>query len=382
MKQQKLLAGNHAAAKLDSLLRIDSIKRIFLVTGRRSYDNSGVREIIEKVFSSSKIDRFSDFQVNPQFDDIMAGLQQFRKHRYDLIIAAGGGTAIDVAKAIRFFAVQNDDPYTLLQGKGTFVPADHPPLLVIPTTAGSGSEATHFSVVYHNHNKYSLAHESMLPEYVCIDGAVSMTLPSQIAAYTGFDALCQAVESFWSVNSTEESKKYSKHALQLIMKHLQSSVEHGSAESRMSMAEAAYYAGKAINITKTTGAHAYSYYLTTHFSIPHGQAAGLLLDAFIIFNDKVTEHDISDSRGAAYLRETYKELYECLGSGDCYEAAAKVTALRRALSLDKEVGSLLDSPEHREAFFRSVNTQRLKNNPRLILEQNIGELKSLLFHEE
>lgn len=226
MKQQKLLKGRGAVNKLSSLIDIKDINRVFLVTGKRSYENTGIRDILEKLFSPSQLFRFSDFQVNPLYEDIMKGKELLLEDSYDLIIAAGGGTAIDFAKSIRFFALQHDDPFQILQGMVEPVSADTPPLLVIPTTSGSGSEATHFSVVYHSHDKYSLAHESILPDFVCIDGDLTLSLPAHIAAYTGFDALCQGIESFWSVNSTEESRTYSRKAVKLVMGNLENSVTH------------------------------------------------------------------------------------------------------------------------------------------------------------
>jgi len=379
MKKQSCLLYRGAITELGKFVDIKRISRIFLVTGKRSYDASGARKSIEEIFSNSKIDRFSDFQINPIVEEILTGVELFRKNSYDLIIAVGGGTAIDIAKAIRLFAKQSADPLAILHGKENIAPVLNPPLLAIPTTAGSGSEATHFAVVYHDKHKYSLAHQTVMPEYSCVDGNLTHSLPAEIAAFTGMDALCQAIESFWSVNSTEESRSYSEKAIKLIKSDLVNSVLTADPESRMKVAEAAHYAGKAINITKTTGAHAFSYYLTSKRNIPHGQAVGILIEKFLLFNSQSTVKDISDKRGSAYLLDMFKKLYKLLGEETAPEAAAVLVSLKSSLNLNTPLSSLLITESDRNDFFASVNTERLKNNPRLITTDNTKELMNLFF---
>ncbi|MBL7006785.1 MAG: phosphonoacetaldehyde reductase [Spirochaetia bacterium] len=385
MKKQVLIKGRGSAYELHTLLernRIEKFERVFIVTGKNSYFDSGAASIIEKTFPASRIYRFFGFQINPILEDILKGLEIFKQQTYDLIIAVGGGTAIDVAKAIRFFAAQQADPLSLLQGKAPMLPAADIPFLVIPTTSGSGSEATHFSVVYHNKQKYSLTHYSMLPDYVCIDGDLTLSLSRKIAAYTGLDALCQAIESFWSVNSTVESRNYSKEAVKLILEHIIPSVQECSPESRMAMAEGAHFAGKAINITKTTGAHAFSYYLTTHYGIPHGQAVGMLIDSFILFNANVGEKDISDLRGTGYINDMLSDLYQMLGADSSENAARIIQQLRKELSLEIFMDTLVITDEEKNAFFESVNYERLNNNPRFIDQDGILELRKLFFERK
>ncbi len=379
MKKKSCLLYRGAITDLGKFVDVKKISRIFLVTGKRSYDASGARKSIEEIFFNSTIDRFSDFQINPVVEEILTGVELFKKNLYDLVIAVGGGTAIDIAKAIRLFAKQNADPVAILHGKEKITPVFYPPLLAIPTTAGSGSEVTHFAVVYHDKHKYSLAHPTMMPEYSCVDGDLTHSLPAEIAAFTGMDALCQAIESFWSVNSTEESRSYSEKAIQLIKSNLVNSVLTADPDSRMKVTEAAHYAGKAINITKTTGAHAFSYYLTSKRNIPHGQAVGILIDKFLLFNSQSTDKDISDKRGSAYLLDMFKKLYKLLGKETAPEAAAVLVSLKSSLNLDTPLSSLLKTETDRNDFFASVNTERLKNNPRLITKDNTKELMNLFF---
>ncbi|MCD4679570.1 MAG: phosphonoacetaldehyde reductase, partial [Bacteroidales bacterium] len=359
MEKKSCLLYRGAITDLEKLIDINNISRIFLVTGKKSYDASGARKSIDELFYSSTIDHYSDFHVNPVLEEILTGVELFKKNSYDLIVAVGGGTAIDIAKAIRFFAKQSADPLAILHGKENITPVFDPPLLAIPTTAGSGSEATHFAVIYHNKHKYSLAHQTIMPQYSCIDGDLTYSLPAKIAAFTGMDALCQAIESFWSVDSTEKSRSYSEKAIQLIKSDLVNSVFTADPDSRMKIAEAAHYAGQAINITKTTGAHAFSYYLTSKKNIPHGQAVSLLIDKFLLFNSQSTNKDISDKRGSAYLLDMFKKLYKLLGEETALDAAAFLVSLRSSLNLDTPLSIQLKTETERNDFFASVNVERL-----------------------
>jgi len=377
-KKQTVIMKPGGIREIDQVIDPGKVSNIFLVTGKRSYADSGVQQAVESVFSSSQIDRFSEFDINPQLDDIRKGMDTFRQKPYDLIIAAGGGTPIDIAKAVKFFSSQGADPLDILLGNAETAPAEGPPLLIIPTTAGSGSEATHFAVIYHEKKKYSLADGSMLPDYACIDGELTLSLPRFITAYTGMDVICQAVEAYWSVNSTDASRSYSRTAIEHALEHLLPSVETGALKHRTAMMEAAHYAGKAINITKTTAVHAFSYYFSTRHDIPHGQAVGLLLDAFILFNDRVSKDDISDKRGLTYVRSMLDDLYTALGASSAQSAAGVIRELRDSLSLSVPVSTLLTTEEQISEFFESVNFERLKNNPRLLTPENSRELRELL----
>ncbi|MEZ4822960.1 MAG: iron-containing alcohol dehydrogenase [Ignavibacteria bacterium] len=146
---------------------------------------------------------------------------------------------------------QTNSPEQILKGESEIVRKGKP-LIAVPTTSGAGSEATHFAVVYSGDKKYSLAHEYILPDYSVIDPQLTFSLPKEITATSGIDAFSQAMESYWNVNANEESRKYSRGAIQLIFDSLSKAVNEGDEESRINMSRAAHLAGKAINITKTT----------------------------------------------------------------------------------------------------------------------------------
>ena len=113
-------------------------------------------------------------------------------------------------------------------------------MVAIPTTAGTGSEATHFSVIYIDNVKYSLAHDFMLPDYAIVDAKLSFNLPCHIAATSGIDALSQAIESYWSVKSTEKSKSIASKAIILILRVLKDAVR-GDKQAKIIMSRAAHF---------------------------------------------------------------------------------------------------------------------------------------------
>ena len=300
---------------------------------------------------------FSDFGSNPDILAAVAGAKAFREGAYDAILAVGGGSAIDVAKCIKLFA---NTPYEEGMNPGAYQDSDIP-LTVIPTTAGTGSEATHFAVVYENGIKKSVASGSAMPDHVIFCPELIEGLPEYHRKATALDALCHAVESMWSVRSDEESKEYARTSLKLILRHAKGYV-NGRSDDTAGMQKAAYYAGRAINISKTTAAHAMSYGLTGHFGIAHGHAAALCLRVLWPY---MLEHvdDCIDPRGSKYLAGVFRELDE-------------IYAFFNELNLDKP--PMPDETVLRELTGK-VNVERLSNNPVSLDEDTILKLYEKIF---
>src|SRR3989344_1935280 len=285
-KLQKKFIGPGCLANLKIILEDENPSSIFLVTGKKSYFESGAQEVLEHILHSYQVTYFSDFSVNPQLEDVIKGTSLFRKTNSDLVIAVGGGSVIDIAKSINFLAAQQGAPEDYITKKQT---AQIKPksFVAIPTTAGTGSEATHFAVVYIQKTKYSLAHEEwMLPDYVFLDPTLTYNLPRYITASTGIDVLCQAVESYWSTQSTEESKGYAREAIGMVLNNLVEAVNNPSLQSREAMLLAANLAGKAINISKTTACHSVSYPMTSYFGVSHGHACALTLAEMCLYRSE------------------------------------------------------------------------------------------------
>jgi alcohol dehydrogenase class IV len=350
---------------LGNILADRGYKNIFLVTNNDSYFSSGNNKLLETVLIKGNCNfyRHYGFEVNPKIEDVQKGIDEFQSATFDAIIAIGGGSAMDMAKLIK----------TLYLAKGTLVdcvknnqlPDESPiPLIAIPTTSGSGSEATQFAVVYIEKQKFSLVHDSALPDIAIIDPIFTYNLPATVTAYTGMDALCQAVESYWSVASTDESKKHSAKAISLILDHLANAVNHPDLPSRQAMAEAAYFAGCAINITKTTAPHALSYPITTYYNVPHGHAVALTLGIFLVHNYALTDADLNDIRGVSYVKKSLDQLCNIFQTDNPQSASESIQQLMHNIGLETSFCKL--GIDDISLIVNKVNPARLQNNPRQV----------------
>jgi len=370
--------GNSTINNLKDILEEQHFKKIFLITGKNSFEKTTIKPTLLRILKNYELFHFNDFSPNPKLNDIIKGIELFKQEKYDAIIAIGGGSVLDMGKSISILSHNNISPIDFilkkkqLDKKGT-------PLIRIPTTAGSGSEATHFAVVYIDKVKHSLADSTfMQPEYVIVDPELTYTMSKPLTASSGLDAFTQAIESFWNISSTNLSKKYSKKAITLILSNIIEATHNPDKKSRYNMAIAANFAGKAINITKTTACHAISYPITSYFNVPHGHAAALTLPSILLFNSEVSDNDVIDPRGVNYVRKSMSELIRILGCSSFIEAKEKITELITKLNLHvkfKELG--IKSPEDIEIIIKNgFNPERVKNNPRLLTESKLKEILS------
>ena len=344
-----------------TLLASLEIERPFLVVDETAYEASGARDTLEAFIEQKAASRFTEFELNPKIKDVQSGIEAYRRSNADFIIALGGGTAIDLAKLIGAISGQSNTARDIATGRASIQVAGRP-LMAIPTTAGTGSEATHFAVVYVDGRKYSVAHPFLLPQYAVVDSVLTQSLSRSMTATTGLDAFCQAVESLWAVAATDESIGYASEAAKLAFEHLVAATNAPTSEVRRAMCRASHLAGKAINITKTTAPHALSYEFTSRHGVPHGIAVAYTLAAVLKFNANLTDHDCTDERGSTAVRERIARIVEVLGVGSVEAACASIQRLISQLDCETMMDVCRES-DH-ESIVDSVNFERLSNNPR------------------
>ncbi len=373
MKQEIYFEKGAINTLAEVIRRLDS-KRVFLVTGNFSYSSSGAEAVLKKLLLPYQVHRFVKLEQIPITREIERGLVHFRQGKFDTIIAVGGGSVIDTAKLIRIFAVQEVPPLDIIS-RQRYIQHQGVPLIALPTTAGSGSEATHFAVVYKDRIKHSVAHDYVLPDIAIIDPDLTASMPSRLTAVTGMDAFSQAVESYWSVNSTECSKAFAAEAIRLVLDNLEKTVREPSEESRYAMCKASHLAGRALNISKSTAPHALSYTMTSHFGIPHGHAVGLTLGEFFVFNSLVSNEDVIDSRGLDYVLRTIEELNMLLRVTNANDARALISKLMQRLGLETRLNELgISSEAERNLIIDNVNIERMINNLRRVTRSFIETL--------
>lgn len=366
---QKILENNN---ELEEYLKNNGFKNPLIVCGH-SYYRSSLFNKLNQICENNNIGivYFDEFTPNPTYEEVCNGLQMYKGNNCDSIIAIGGGSAIDVAKCIKMFSDMDDNELFLNQK----IKGNNIPFITVPTTAGTGSEATHFAVIYYNGEKKSVAHESSIPDAVLFDQSFLKTLPLYQKKATMLDALSHSIESMWSVNSNEESINYSKEAIDLIIKNMHKYLENDE-ETFVNILTAANLAGKAINITKTTAGHAMCYKLTSLYGISHGHAAMLInseLYPFMIDNiDKCI-----DKRGEDYLRN----ILTCISQITLNKNLEESKDYFRKIVSDFDLYNVEVNDDDIDNLVNSVNVERLSNHPIKLEKEDIREIYERLFNK-
>ncbi len=355
---QQVYISPEAVNNITEIVSSNLKDSVFLVRGKKSYESTGARKKIDFLLKDVKITEFFDFTVNPKIEEAEVGFEMFEKSGADIIIAIGGGSVIDMAKIIKFLSVTKRKKSI--------------PLIAIPTTAGTGSEATHFAVVYINGKKESYARDFLLPEVAIIDANFLKSQSIYQKTVSGLDAFAQSIESFWSIHSTEESLKYSEKGIKLVWENLKEAVE-GEEKALINLAEGSYYAGKAINITKTTAPHALSYGFTSLVGLPHGHAVSLFLPYFIRFHKKMIDSDCNDVRGVDFVKNKMKTISEFLNV-DFSDLDSAVLRFYKELNISISFSELkIDENIYFKAL-SGVSNERLVNNPAKISKEVLKEI--------
>ncbi len=371
--------GEDALSHLEKILNAHHAKSCFIVTGKTAYATSGAQQKLAPFLRDSTITFFTDFSPNPTLEEIEKGIRAFRKNPIDVVIAIGGGSALDVAKSINLLSAQPGLVQDYIDGEKMFAHKGKP-LIAIPTTAGTGSEVTRYAVFYINKTKHGLTHEFIRPDYALVDPTLTSSLPPAITAATGMDALGQAIESYWAVDSNELSKTYVREAIPLIIDHLKAAVTQNTPAARKAMSRGALLSGQAIDISRTTACHAISYPLTAYFGIPHGHGVGFTLAAMLKYNAQVTEEDCLDPRGSDYVHETLQEIVLLLGVATLEEATEKIQDLMRAIGLATRFRDMgLAESDLETIVTHGFHPDRVTNNPRRLTPDALRKMLKALY---
>lgn len=345
-------------------------KKVLLVCDS-SFSFLNIKADIETISTPYVV--FDEFTPNPLYEDVCKGVDIFNVEHCDTILAVGGGSSMDVAKCIKLYSKMSKDRLYLDQDyKDTGIK-----LIAVPTTAGTGSESTRYAVIYYDGKKQSVTHDSIIPNIAILEPRVLKTLPLYQKKCTMLDALCQGIESWWSVNSTDESKAYSKIAVETIMKWWNEYIFENTDEAAIHIMEAANYAGRAICITQTTAPHAFSYKITSMYNLPHGHAVAVCLPEiwqFMLSNlDKCL-----DGRGEVYLCDIFLQIASAMGCSTPEQAIAKFCQMMTDMEMASPTSDLSHRTSDLNVLTSSVNPIRLKNNPVELDRENIKTLYEII----
>lgn len=280
-KTQVIYRSSLLKSKINSILVTINARNPFFVV------DSFLATKVGKQFNHPVI--FSKFTSNPKYEEMLSGLTFFKEQHCDAVISIGGGSCIDVAKAIKLSLNSNlESDVPTFKQKYQHVSVRH---IAIPSTSGTGSESTRHSVLYLNGEKQSISNSAILPEFVILNPNLIVSVSDYQKKCTAMDAFCQCVESLWSKKATKESKKYALKGIKIFEKSYREYISN-NIEAIKAIQTSANLSGKAINISETTAGHAMSYKITSLYGIPHGHAVAMATNSILqnckvktLFND-------------------------------------------------------------------------------------------------
>ena len=327
-------------------------------SGWRRFNTDGERPFL----SNRALRLFSGFSANPDILEIMAGGSILRDFCPDVIIALGGGSAMDTAKMMKAVAFTKE-AFSPASPAAITPSGEGPPLVAISTTSGSGAEATQFAVFYKGEEKQSVAHPSLRPEMAVVDPELTYSLPPAQTAATGFDALSQAVEAYWGSASNPEAREFASSAIRYTLPNIYNAVSSPAPGNRYHMAQAAYLAGKAINSTRTTMPHALAYHLTKRYGLPHGHAVAVTLPHFFHINSN-PRLPVNAPGGTEENQRVMREVFTLLGQDTAEDCFVFWRNLMKACGLAASLHDVgVDNAEKVRALVDSMDAARQKNNP-------------------
>jgi alcohol dehydrogenase len=351
-------------------------RRVLLVRGKGSFTASGADRLLPGLERVAEVEQWSDFAPNTDAADLLVGLRLVERFDPDLVIAVGGGSALDMAKLLCVFRGTTDEAALDERIRSGAKATERSTRLVLaPTTSGSGSEATRFAVVYIGESKFSVEGPATLPDAVILDPARTLSGSRYQRATSGLDAVAQAVESLWARGATEATRGFARQALTLLLPAIEGFVNDPGLESARAMSLGAHLAGRAIDVSKTTAAHALSYGITKRHGLSHGHAVGVTLGSFIEAHADAAPDLLQDGIDAGVHASVMAEVLTAFGASDGADARARFADLMERLGLETSLDKAgAVTREDRAVLAAAVNAQRLGNNPVRFTSAGLTEL--------
>ncbi|MFS0864783.1 iron-containing alcohol dehydrogenase [Fredinandcohnia sp. 179-A 10B2 NHS] len=332
-RNPELVEGEGSIQLLPGMIKKQNIESVLIVTDMGIVSIGLMDELLNSLKNEGISYVIYDKTVpNPTIDNIEEALSLYKKNHCQGIIAFGGGSPIDCAKGVGARIARPDKSISQLKGQ-LKVKKDIPPLFAVPTTAGTGSEATVAAVISNSqtHEKYAVNDMALIPHVAVLDPLLTLKLPPHITSTTGIDALTHAVEAYIGRSNTPETIQYSKEAVKLIFENIYEAYSNGTnLEARSNMQKAAYLAGAAFTRAFVGYVHAIAHTLGGFYSVPHGLANAVILPYVL------------DYYGSS-VHKPLAELAELVGIGKSTDTdEQKANALIRAI---RELNQKMNIPE-------------------------------------
>ncbi len=326
-------------------------EKALIVTGKKSAEKNGSFADVKKALESVKITyaHYNKIEPNPTVENVREAAIFARESGADFIIGIGGGSPLDAAKAIAILAVNDIDDEALFGGRYNIKPL---PVVAIPTTAGTGSEVTPYSILTYKKisNKRSIGSDSIFPKAAFLDPVYTNSLSAEITVNTAVDALSHAIEGYLSIRATEVITPYALESIRLIGECISELKEiNVKDEVREKLLYASMLAGIVIAHTGTTAVHAMGYPLTYHRNIDHGRANGLVLSHYLKFLEPSTEkvRHIIETAGMKSVDDFGKVLDKLFGEKEILSESEIEEFTKTAMSA-KNIKNTLPQPEEKD----------------------------------
>lgn len=359
----RIVMGVGASNQIPSEVKRLSGKNVMIVTDPGLVKTGIVDQIQENLVSSGlKVTRFDTVEPDPAFETASVAAKAARDSGADTILGLGGGSSLDIAK-VASILVTNADPVNSYFGID-LVPGPGLKTILVPTTAGTGSEVTPIAILSDHGEKLKkgIVSPYLFPATAILDPSFTVGLPAHITAATGMDALIHAVEAYTSVNANSITDMFAEQAIRLISANIRTAFANGAnIEARQNMLEGSMLAGMAFANAGVTAVHAFAYPIGAEFHIPHGIANSIMLWPVMEFNM------MGNLTKFANIADLMGEVTD--GLSDREAALLAVDSLRDLIS-DVEIPTSLSQFGIRESDIPSLAqgvmkvTRLLANNPR------------------
>ena len=349
----KLYFGTGRINELSDIISSYGFSRGVLVCDEIFVQKGLADEIVGK--SGGKLTAvFSDITPNPTTKNVNDCVALLRQEDAEFVVALGGGSSMDCAKAACAIKGSNDLIDDYHAGLKALNPADRIPLIAVPTTAGTGSEVTSVSVLTNEEKglKAPLGNPLLYARAAIIDPALTVSVPPRVTASTGLDVLSHALEGYWSIHHQPICDAVALSAARTVFEHL-STVYYipTDIEAREKMCEASLLAGIAFSHPKTTGSHACSFPLTNIYHVPHGEACAFTLDYFLRLNAS----EEKDGRIDRFVKDC--------GFENAEKAAEKILEMKKAFGMRCTLSEIGVKDEGIRALSEKSMHPNMLNNP-------------------
>lgn len=319
--------------KIGEILKTEKSKSVLIVTDNGIINNGLIRPVEYSLKNDCiRYTIYGDVQPNPTVKNVEDALLIYKSHECDCLIAVGGGSSIDCAKAISARVAYPKRPISRMKGI-LRVLRKVPTLIAVPTTAGTGSETTLASVITDSdtHHKYAIMSFPLIPRYAVLDAKLTYSLPKNLTATTGMDALTHATEAYIGRSTTSETRQLAVDAVRLIFDNIKTAYSDGENEfARKNMLIAAYKAGIAFSKSYVGYIHAIAHSLGGQYGIPHGLANSVIMPYVL----------------EAYGKKAHKKLYRlAIAAGVCSENDSIEVGAEKYIDAIKTLNKEMNIPD-------------------------------------